>query len=102
MKWDVSNIQKWSWKDHPLGLAGLEAGNGVQRETGAWRSFRPILDRTKCNNCLICFIYCPDGAIGMENGTRTETDLYHCKGCGICAYECSRKAITMIDEHSQE
>jgi pyruvate ferredoxin oxidoreductase delta subunit len=27
-----------------------------------------------------------------------EVDLYHCKGCGICAKECGKKAINMVEE----
>jgi len=27
-----------------------------------------------------------------------EIDLKYCKGCGICAEECARKAIRMVDE----
>jgi pyruvate ferredoxin oxidoreductase delta subunit len=27
-----------------------------------------------------------------------EVDLYHCKGCGICAHECRKGAIRMVEE----
>ncbi|HUV56452.1 MAG TPA: 4Fe-4S binding protein [Dehalococcoidales bacterium] len=27
-----------------------------------------------------------------------EANLFYCKGCGICAEECRRKAITMVEE----
>lgn len=53
-------------------------------------------DCVMCDNCLI---FCPDVAI-----TRTidkegyEIDLDHCKGCGICARECPRGAIVMVEE----
>jgi len=32
-----------------------------------------------------------------EEGTY-EPNLFYCKGCGICARECPKKAITMEEE----
>jgi pyruvate ferredoxin oxidoreductase delta subunit len=50
----------------------------------------------KCTKCLLCTIYCPDGAIRWNQKTGDiEFDLNFCKGCGICANECPTKAITM-------
>ena len=43
----------------------------------------------------ICVPFCPDVSIPVEDGVRLETDLDHCKGCGICAAVCSFKAISM-------
>jgi pyruvate ferredoxin oxidoreductase delta subunit len=39
-------------------------------------------------------MYCPDAAINED----LEVDLDFCKGCGICAEECPKKAITMVRE----
>jgi pyruvate ferredoxin oxidoreductase delta subunit len=30
-----------------------------------------------------------------------ETDLFYCKGCGICAKVCAREAIAMIEEEEK-
>jgi Pyruvate/2-oxoacid:ferredoxin oxidoreductase delta subunit len=51
-----------------------------------------------CNLCLQCVSYCPDASIRPdgEKGI-VAVDLDHCKGCGICAYECPRGVITMED-----
>ena len=39
------------------------------------------------------------GAVIVKDGkVQQEFDLKHCKGCGICANECLRKAISMLDE----
>jgi len=46
----------------------------------------------------MCWIYCPDSAILVEDKKVKEIDLEHCKGCGICAEECPVKAIKMVPE----
>jgi pyruvate ferredoxin oxidoreductase delta subunit len=88
------------WKEIPLGGVITEAGNSDEYETGSWRSSRPIRDESKCIHCLLCWIYCPDSSVIVEDGKIVGVDLSHCKGCGICAKECPPKvqAITMVDE----
>ncbi|MDP8246804.1 MAG: 4Fe-4S binding protein [Candidatus Tritonobacter lacicola] len=88
------------YKDIPIGGLIIEAGNAEKYETGSWRSFRPVRDDEKCIHCLICWIFCPDSAIIVEDGKVVGVDLDHCKGCGICARECPKKvqAITMVKE----
>ncbi|MEM2686731.1 MAG: 4Fe-4S binding protein, partial [Thermoproteota archaeon] len=34
----------------------------------------------------------------IRNGSEVKIDYNYCKGCGICAEECPRKAITMVPE----
>ena len=87
-----------SWKDIPIGGLISDAGNSEEYETGSWRSNRPIIDMEKCIQCLLCWVFCPDGAIVTEDQKVKGIDLVHCKGCGICACECPQKAITMIEE----
>jgi pyruvate ferredoxin oxidoreductase delta subunit len=70
---------------------------GAAGKTGKWRTLRPELDKEKCTNCLLCWMYCPEGAIDrVEDGV--SIDYEYCKGCGICAEECARKAIVMVEE----
>jgi len=86
------------WKEIPEGGLILEPGNSVEYKTGSWRSKRPIRDEEKCIHCLICWAYCPDGAIIVENEKIKEINYDYCKGCGICANECPKEAITMEEE----
>ena len=81
-------------------MGGLitDAGNSVCYETGGWRSHRPVVDLERCSHCMICWVFCPDGAIQIEDGKVVGIDLAHCKGCGICAEECPRKAVSMVEE----
>jgi 2-oxoacid:acceptor oxidoreductase delta subunit (pyruvate/2-ketoisovalerate family) len=83
-----------TWKEIPA--AGVCWKSSQTYLTGDWKSFTPIRDVKKCTKCLICTIYCPDGAIHWNKKTGDiEFDLNFCKGCGICANECPTKAITM-------
>jgi pyruvate ferredoxin oxidoreductase delta subunit len=71
---------------------------GFLPETNAsWRSVLPVVDHDACVFCLRCYLLCPDGTILKENG-KIEFDLDYCKGCGVCAYECPKDAITMVKE----
>jgi len=51
-----------------------------------------------CNECDTCWLYCPDVCILHHNGSGYEVNYDYCKGCGICAQECPRTAITMEEE----
>ena len=54
-----------------------------------------------CNKCDNCFVFCPDLSV-MKDNTEYEFDYDYCKGCGVCARECPRFAITMIEESKVE
>jgi pyruvate ferredoxin oxidoreductase gamma subunit len=69
------------------------AANSVLRETGGWRTFRPVLVPDKCNGCWLCFVYCPDGVISMTKDDKPVIDYDHCKGCQICVHECPTDAL---------
>ncbi len=77
-----------SWKQARMGGIVTEAGNAVEYPTGTWRSLRPVHDMEHCTHCMICWVYCPDAAIVVEDGRWVRFDLDHCKGCGICAKVC--------------
>ncbi len=47
-----------------------------------------------CNDCDRCVTYCPDGVLRRE-GRELVFDYDYCKGCGVCASECSRAVIYM-------
>ena len=76
-----------------------KAGSLIETPTGiTWRIQHPeILE--KCNTCLDCTLFCPDGALAEQEGKIVLT-LSLCKGCGICANECKENAIQMIPEYS--
>ncbi|MHA1603987.1 MAG: 4Fe-4S binding protein [Candidatus Freyarchaeota archaeon] len=87
-----------AWNEVPFGGYILTPGNAREYRTGDWREGKkPVLQKDKCNNCLLCWIFCPEGAIEREENS-VKINYYYCKGCGICSVECPVKAIEMEEE----
>jgi MinD superfamily P-loop ATPase len=62
----------------------------VKREEPFYGGRLPHLDRDKCDECGLCIEKCRFDAI--HNFT---VDPISCEGCGVCAWVCPQKAITM-------
>jgi len=75
----------------------VEPGSTQITKTGAWRTFVPVIEHKNCIKCSLCELYCPESCIHQTDGLFVS-DLDYCKGCGICAHECPRKAIIMVLE----
>ena len=73
-------------------------GNSYTRHTGNWRTFRPTIDYSKCTNCMICYAYCPESAMSVDEDGRVKIDYDNCKGCMICMTECPLRAVTQSRE----
>lgn len=83
------------WRELPLGTVPLKFS--TEFKTGDWRTFKPVIDESKCIKCMLCWIYCPEPSI-LWDGVRISIDYRYCKGCGICARECPVNAIRMVPE----
>lgn len=91
-------MKEKGWREIPIGGLILEAGNAEKYLTGGWRTFRPMFNKEKCKNCLLCWIYCPDSSVKIKQ-EEVESFYYdYCKGCGICANVCPFDAIQMVEE----
>ena len=64
--------------------------------TGSWSLERPVL-LERCNDCALCALFCPEGAIARVDGSM-EIDYLYCKGCGICEDVCPVKDAIAMEE----
>jgi pyruvate ferredoxin oxidoreductase delta subunit len=67
-------------------------------KTGVWRVIRPTVNKDDCNQCYLCWKFCPDASVHMNEDGDIEIDYDHCKGCGICEAVCPKKCIEMVKE----
>ena len=85
----------------PANLAGTDsssdvpAGNGLQIAEEAGRRWYPVIDYSRCTNCMECIDFCLFGVYGVD---RAETLLVeqpdNCrKGCPACSRVCPENAI---------
>ena len=77
------------WNELPVGGINPEAGNSLKNFTAIFRrGEKPEFNETTCIHCFVCWVFCPDNAITVENEKVTGINYDYCKGCGICVNEC--------------
>lgn len=82
----------------PIGGTVVQA-EAVRPRTGGWRTgLKPRANLDTCVNCLLCWVYCPDSAVLVEDATFVGFDYDVCKGCEICDEMCPVDAIEMVEE----
>ena len=69
-------------------------GSATLRNTGNWRTERPVIELAKCKRCFLCYLYCPETAMRLDADNFPHVDYDHCKGCMICYKECPTDAIS--------
>ena len=86
------------WQELRAGGLILPA-EAEQPRTGGWRTgLRPEVDLSRCVDCLLCWLYCPDSAVRLDGTAFEGFDYDFCKGCEICAEVCPVDAIEMVVE----
>lgn len=73
----------------------LPGEKNIGFKTSFSRYQRPIINSSRCTDCKLCSLYCPDGAIDFD---KIQVDYDYCQGCGICSQVCPPKAVEMKSE----
>jgi len=68
-------------------------GRNPHFKTGSSRTHRPIFKHDSCVRCRTCWIFCPDGAVDIDDDGYPDADFDYCSGCGICVEMCPVDAI---------
>lgn len=77
------------------------AQNALHPNTGSWRTGKkPLVKAELCNDCLLCWVYCPDVAIATDGQRMLGFDYDHCKACELCVKACPSNAIQMVAEET--
>ena len=69
----MSTEEKKGWKEIPM--AGVCWVPSTAYLTGDWKTYRPVWDSEKCTRCMLCHLYCPDGAIAWKPETNEGSDV---------------------------
>ena len=87
-----------TWDALPAG-GRIAAATAPHPRTGAWRTgTKPSVAATRCVDCLLCWLQCPDAAVLLDGERFAGFDYDLCKGCAICEEVCPVDAIAMVDE----
>ncbi len=96
-KYAANTAPDVNWKNLTRACDIYEPATSKTVETGDWRTMKPVIDWTKCKQCLLCAPCCPDMSIPVNaEGKREDFDYFFCKGCGICMNACPFGAISMV------
>ena len=74
--------------------AAARAGTLMANKQMTTEALTSVVDEDQCIGCGLCEEICVYGAHHVEEGT-SHTIAALCRGCGACAAECPRRAITM-------
>jgi pyruvate ferredoxin oxidoreductase delta subunit len=89
-------------KEIEVGFIVDKPGGAKGYRTGDWRSMKPSYDKERCIKCGVCYMFCPDAAIGFDSEGFIQIDEFYCKGCGICSKECVTGAFKMVPLGSED
>jgi len=90
-----NRIVMLKYADPCVGTPSVYAmGNTIDKKTGNWRLYKPVIDYEECSMCRACFVHCPHSCIYIDESGYPQIDYENCKGCFACMDECPKGAIS--------
>ena len=90
-----NSIVRLKYADPCVGTPSVYAmGNTIDKKTGNWRLYKPVIDYEECSMCRACFVHCPHSCIYIDESGYPQIDYENCKGCFACMDECPKCAIS--------
>ncbi len=90
---------KESKRGVPERIKGFQEVTSTLSEDRALEEAKRCFSCGTCNECEICYVFCPDASIlKRDEHFLREIDYNYCKGCGICFTECPRGVISLKGE----
>jgi pyruvate ferredoxin oxidoreductase delta subunit len=65
-----------------------KGGRNPGYKTASSRTYKPEINYDQCVRCRTCWIFCPDGAIDMNEEGYPSLNYDYCTGCNICKNNC--------------
>jgi 2-oxoacid:acceptor oxidoreductase delta subunit (pyruvate/2-ketoisovalerate family) len=79
-----------------------KGGRNPNYKTASSRTFKPEINYDQCIRCRTCWIFCPDGAIDMNEEGYPSLNYDYCTGCNICKNNCPVEAYEIKLELEME
>jgi len=93
--YDGNRTVRLEYADPCVGTPSVYAmGNTIDKKTGNWRLYKPVIDYEECSMCRACFVHCPHSCISVDDSGYPQIDYENCKGCFTCMDECPKGAIS--------
>ena len=86
----AGNPSEAEWLMHRLGMTSF----GHIFSAGVYSPDKIRQDINKCNNCRVCFMVCPKGVFGIEDGNTVRVQKrWECFACNACVTQCAEEAL---------
>ena len=98
-KWDISR-DRTSGRPRSSRAARSSPRRATREDyvTGGWRSERPYRDDEKCTQCLLCWIFCPDTSVIVEDEKVTTSTTTTARAAASAPTSARSDAIEMVPE----
>jgi hypothetical protein len=97
----VDAIRQLVWSQEGSAAGATNSPSAVRRiDEPVKRRWYPVIDFSRCTNCLECIDFCLFGVYGVDQADHVLVELPdHCrKGCPACSRVCPEQAI-MFPQH---